>query len=213
MRMCRRGLLAGLAAFAAAAPAAAKSREIGKAFPYLEAYLELPPAERSRFSLAYYLGRDGQPAEGMKVWLADGAAKTPLTVGARGRVERLPTLAQLRSESARVVFDVPDKAKLSLNLQVEPNVCLAPEMDAVELALAVAQAAKGARKAAGLVGFAVPKFDKVVFVRGGGGQAVFADGRVRALPVEKGAAVFEPAALKGAVKLRFAATPERMLIA
>lgn len=212
MSMSRRGLLVGAAAFAVAGPAAAETVAIAKAFPFLEAYLKLPPQERNRFTLAYYLTRDGKPAEDLKVWIADGATKTPVPVGPKGKLERLPTLAQLQSKSVKTVFDAPETAKLGINLAVEPTARPAPEMDAAELALAVAQAAKGAKKAAGLVGFAVPKLQKVR-IRAASGQVVFADGRTQALPIEAGSVVFEPAKLKGAVKLRFPAAPERMLIA
>lgn len=213
MRMSRRALLAGAGAFAAAGPAAAEEAPIDKGFPYLEQYLKLPAAERDRFALAYYLSRDGKPAAGVKVSIVDGAAHTPVSIGPKGRMERLPTLAQLQSKSAKVVIDAPEGAKLSLTLSVEPTVRPAAEMSAADLAASVAQAARGAKKAAGLIGFAVPKLQKIRIYGGAGGQAVFADGSARPLPVEKGAAVFEPAVLKGAAKLRFTTAPERLVIA
>ncbi|MBC6980245.1 DUF2987 domain-containing protein [Caulobacter sp. 17J80-11] len=213
MRLSRRALLAGLSALAVAGPAAAEEAPIDKGFPYLEQYLKLPAAERDRFALAYYLARDGKPATGVKVSIVDRAAQTPVPLGPKGRLERLPTLAQLQSKTAKVVIDAPEGAKLALSLSIEPNVRPAAEMNAADLAASVAQAARGAKKAAGLIGFAVPKLQKVRIYGGAGGQAVFADGSARALPVEKGAAVFDPTVLKGAAKLRFTTAPERLVIA
>ncbi len=207
-------LMSGLAA-AAAGPALAqagqKSVEVAKAFPYLENYLKLAPAERSRFTVAYYLATEGKPAAGMKGWIAHGGARTPVTVRADGRVLPLPTLAQIRG-NAMLHLDAPASAKFNVSMTVEPIVRPAAEMPAADLAQSIDQAARGAKRMAGLLGVAVPKFDRVVFRGVASGTAVLAGGRTAALPVVKGTPVFEPAKLKTAQTLRFPRAPSQVLI-
>ena len=58
-------------------------------FPYLDAYLKLPAADRSRFRLAYYFRSNGKPLTA-PAWLVDGAQRQPLAVRPDGRVESDP---------------------------------------------------------------------------------------------------------------------------
>jgi hypothetical protein len=80
-------------------------------------------------------------------------------------------------------------------------------MDAVALAAAVDQAAAGIRSALGAMGLLAPKTDRVVFAGVAAGEAVLADGRRVALPVEKGAVVYAPGKLAGVRTVRFARAP------
>lgn len=212
MIQSRRRVLAGLLALAAAGPALAagkKSVEVAKVFPYLENYLKLPAAERSRFTLAYYLQRDGRPAAGVKGALVQGEVRTPLAVNAAGRVSPLPTLAQIKAR-AMVEFDVPENTRFSMSLAIEPLMRPAAELSAAELALAVTQAAKGTKKAAGLMGVAMPAITAVHFKGAAGGQAIDANGRATTLPVVSGAPVFEPAKYSNARTVRFSRAPTQM---
>ena len=208
MSQTRRFVIASALALAAAPALAAdkKSVEVGKAFPYLENYWKLPAADRSRFVVVYYLKRDGRPAAGLKGAIVMGAERKPVTVGASGRVSPLPTLAQIRGK-AKIEFDVPADTKFSMGMQIEPTARPAAEMNAPDLALAVTQAAKGAKKVAGLMGMAMPTLDAVHFKGPASGQAVLADGRVVALPVVKGNPVFVPSTLRTARTLRFPRAP------
>ena len=107
----RRSFLAALLALTvAAAPAAAadKLADVKKVLPYLDAYLKLPPAERSRFTVAYCMRQDGKPLTA-PLWLVDGGERTPLPLRADGRLERLPTLAQY--QRAQVQVGVEEKAR------------------------------------------------------------------------------------------------------
>lgn len=213
MSQTRRALVASILAFAAtpALAEAKKSVEVGKAFPFLENYLKLPAAERSRFTVAYYLKRDGRPAAGLKGAIIMGAARTTLTVQASGKVAPLPTLAHFRG-GAKVEFDVPEGTRMSMNLSLEATMRSAAEMSAAELALAVAQSAKGARKAAGLLGVAMPAINAVHFKGVSAGTVVHADGRTTALPVRDGSPVFQPEKLRTAATLRFARAPTQLLL-
>lgn len=210
--MTTRRTLIATALAAAATPAfaaAGKSVEIGKAFPYLENYWKLPAAERSRFVLAYYLSREGQPAAGLAGEIVQDATRTPFQVGTGGRVTTLPTLAQIRA-GAKLEFDVPASTTFRMIMAMEPKVRPAAEMDAAELAASVAQAAKGARKVAGLMGLAMPPINAVLVKGVASGTAVHADGRTAALPKVKGMPVFEPSKLKTARTLRFPKVPAQL---
>jgi hypothetical protein len=210
----RRALLTSALAFAATptfAAAEKKSIEVGKAFPYLENYWKIAAAERSRFTVAYYLARDGRPAAGLKGTIVAGAARTPFSVGAGGRVATLPTLAQIRAK-AMLELDAPATARFNMSMVIEPSARPAAEMDAQALALAVGQAAKGAKKVAGLMGLAMPTLDRVIFKGVSAGTVVHADGRTAALAMQEGSPVFEPGKLRTARTLRFARVPTQMMM-
>ena len=208
----RRLFLASALAFAATpALAAGKSVEVAKAFPYLENYWKLPPKDRSRFVLAYYLKRDGRPASGLNGVIVSGGTRTPLRIGADGRVAPLPTLTQIRAK-AKLEFDVPESTKFNMSMVIEPLARPAAEMNAADLALTVAQAARGARKVAGLMGLAMPPIDAVLFKGVASGTVVHADGRTAALPRRDGLVVFQPSALKTAKTLRFPKAPSQLVL-
>lgn len=213
MTQTRRALIASALALAATPAIAAEKKlvEVGKVFPYLENYWKLPAAERSRFTVAYYLQRDGKAAAGVKGSIVVGATRTPLAAGPNGRVSPLPSLAQIKA-GAKIELDVPAGTRMGMNLSIEPLARAAAEMSAPELALAVAQSAKGAKKVAGLLGLGMPTINAVHFKGAGSGQVVHADGRVTALPVVKGNPVFEPGKLTTARTLKFTRVPTQMML-
>ena len=213
MTQTRRALLASAAALAAtpAVAAANKTVEVGKAFGYLENYWKLPAAERSRFVPAYYLMRDGKPATGLKAVIVHGAVRTPVNISARGRVTPLPTLAQIRAK-AKLEIEVPASTKFSMTMAIEPALRPAAEMSASDLALAVAQASKGAKKVAGLMSLAAPTLDRIVFQGVTAGTVVHTDGRSTALPLMGTKPYFAPAKLKTAKTLRFDRAPYQMVV-
>lgn len=209
-----RRLLASLAPaaallLAAASPALAAEKvvEIGKAFPFLKGYLELPPAERSHFTMAYYLKLGSQPLTA-PVWIVEGDKRTPLALGPTGRVSRLPSLAQLAS--AKLAIGLDPATKINTVLGVEPTIAPAADLDAHELAAAIAQAAVGEKKAAGLLAMAMPKLSNVAFVGVTSGEVEFADGRHAALPLVKGAPTYDPAAQPNARRIRLPKTPDKL---
>ena len=181
------------AAAAIASPALAQqtslSLELKKVFPYLEAYQGLPAAERSKFRMAYFMFLN--PKAPLQVAYVDGARRTPIALGPEGRVMALPTPEMFRTK-VKVELSAPKGSKLSQQLALEPVLRPAAELDARELAAAVRQASVGSKKAAGMLGFAVPKFERVVFKGAAGGQVVDAAGKVAPLPVVKGDPVFDP---------------------
>ena len=216
--MRRRLFLAAALALAVAPAASAQSTpapgrktvEVGKVFPYFDRYLRLPAAERDRFSMAYYWSRDGKPLTGPVAVLVDGPNRVPITAGPNGRVERLPTLAQIAAKRPLTFEGLPAATKLNLSLSIEPTLRPAAELPAPELAAAVAQASRGAKKAAGMMRLAMPKLDAVRLVGAQGAEVVTADGRALPLPVEKGVPVFRPSQHPNAQLVR-SRTPPRQL--
>ncbi|MBS0360018.1 MAG: hypothetical protein JSR98_01455 [Proteobacteria bacterium] len=200
------GLMALLVA-ATPALAANKLGDARAAFPMLANYLKLPSAERSRFAPAYYFKAAGQPLAA-PVWMILDGKRTPFPIDANGRVGRLPTPAEL--DRGKLEIGVDATAKIQISLSVEPLVPPSADLDAQELAEAIAQAATGSRKAAGLLALAVPRLDDVVFVGAGSGEIEFADGHKAALPIVKGQPIYTPSAQPGARRIRLARTPTKL---
>ena len=202
----RRTILAGAFALACAAPAAAADKLVDpkKVFSYLDAYLKLPAAERSRFKINYYLHIGPQPLTA-PVWLVEGAKRTPIPLRADGRVDRLPTLAQL--DAAMLQFGVDEGTKLGCTVGIETIAAPAMEMDAREVAAALIQAAAGVKKAAGIMAMAMPKLTQVSFPGAPSGEIVMADGKRAPMPLLKGVPSFKPSDFPTAKTLRFPKTP------
>lgn len=203
--IARRTLLLAAVAAVMAGPASAADKlvDLKKAFPYLETFLKLPAAERSHFTPSYVFRQDGRPVT-LAMWIVEGGMRTPLTL-VEGRVQRLPTLAQL--EGAKLLIATDQKVTFNVVMDVVPTAPPAAEMDARDLAVAVVQAAAGVRKVAGPMAFMAPKITEALFHGASGGEVRFADGRRAPLPLEKGVPVFNPAKTQGAVAVRFARPP------
>jgi len=201
------------AAAQSARPAAAKKAEPlrpAKIFPYHETYMRLPAAERTRFQLAYFLLLNGRPAPGADVYVEDGGVRTPIAIAPDGRMQP-PPLALLRSKTASVVFPQGTE-KFNVQMSLIPTAPLGQEMRAADLAAAIAQANRGIRRAAGVIGLVAPRMGQVKFIGAGSGEAVLADGRRVPLPIVEGAPVYQPAALPNARTLVFARKPTRALL-
>ena len=207
----RRSVLTGLAALALATPAVAAGKVVDakKVFPYLDAYLKLAPGERSRFRMAYYFKKDGKPLAA-QMWLVDGTTRQPVGLRPDGRVERLPTAAQL--DRAKVQVDVDASAKIGVSMSLEPVQAPAAELDARALAAALTQASAGMRKALGVMAMAMPKLEALQFHGVVSGEVEFADGRRSPLPVVGGVVSYNPTAMPGARTLRFPKAPGRLEI-
>lgn len=211
MRPLRHGLLATAILFAAATPALAeKIGPAAKAFPYLERFLKVPAAERSRVRLGYALSRDGKPLPNLKAVLIEpGGARTPLPVTAEGVFERLPTLAQLEA-GAQLSLDLPADAKVGTSLNFGTQFKPALEYEVRELAATVTEANTVIGKAAGPLSALAPKMTGIAFAKAGSGVAVFADGRTQPLPMVKETPYFKPEDFKGAVRVKLAKAPTRV---
>lgn len=209
----RRAAIVAFVALASVSTAAAQevrtvSIEAGKLFKYLNLYYRIPPAERTLFTLSYFVNAAGAPLSQVKVSTSAGAA--PLA--ADGKVMRLPTAEMLRRKD-KVTIQGPKGAKFDLSMQLESLAPPAAEMPAAPLVGSVTQANKGIKGAAGLIGGMVPTMGRLVFKNAGTGQVVLADGRRAALPAAQGTPVFDPAAWPNARSLTFQRAPSRIFIA
>jgi hypothetical protein len=153
----------------------------------------------------------GKPAAGMPLFAVDGARREPIAISPDGRM-RPPSLDFFRSKTA--VIDAPGASGRSFNVELELLATAQParEMDAAELAAAIAQSNAGIRKAAGLIGVAAPKMAKISFEGAGSGHAVGADGRRTPLPVQNGLPYYAPQSMPGVQRLVFASVPSKLLI-
>ncbi|HEX7758453.1 MAG TPA: hypothetical protein VF459_03060 [Caulobacteraceae bacterium] len=205
-----------LTAMAAALPTSVWAAQkdpvkLAKAFPYLDVYLKMPSAQRSRFSLVYYMLRDGKPAGDLHAWIVDGAARTPLALDHDGRVLHPPTLAQI-SGDAMLQFDVPADAVLKPRLELHAAAPVAAQIDAADLQLSINQAGEAVKKIAGPMSFAAPKITAAQFPGGVSGKAALPDGRAFALAPGKFGPLYDPAKEPGAKTIILAKAPSRILL-
>jgi hypothetical protein len=211
----RRAVASALASLALAAtiPSAALAQPgkvipAAKVFPFLEAFLKVPAAERAHLRVTYSLHRDGKPAVGVKAALVEnGGVRTPLPLeAATGRFERLPTLAQLQAK-VQVAFDVPAATKFGVGMQLDPALAPATAYDARELAVTVKDSNAAIRKTAGPMALMAPTMTGITFAEAGTGVAVFPDGTSRPLPAVKGMPYYRPEQFEGAVSVRLGKMP------
>ena len=194
----------------AAAQALAEGKSVGatKAFRYLDKFLEVPAAQRSKIRVNFYLLRNGAPAVGLHPVLVDGDVRTPLPLAASGRFELLPTLEQMQRKP-QLVVDAPADAKLSNRIEIEAIVNSGPDIDAAEVTAAIRQVGGVVRATVGALAVLMPAV-RASFPGGGSGVAINASGGETPLPVVGGVPVFDPAVQKGAVRLHFTRTPSKV---
>jgi len=219
--MNRRHLLALAAAAAvpgAASPALAWADDaqlpLAKAFPMLDIHLGLPPAERSRFYLAYRAVRDKRPAADVRATIvAAGGARIPVAFDRQGGVIRLPALADLKSGAQFEIEGAPFKLFPEIRCAMAPAI----RLDPATLILALAQVNAAVAKVAGALSVMAPKLTAAYFPDAGSGQALLADGRATPLPVFTAPifgpiAYFEPAKAIGAKAVLLTRAPSRILL-
>jgi hypothetical protein len=207
----RRALILAAVLAAAATPALAEQTvPAGKLLPFLDKFLQVPPAERARLKLSYALRRDGQPLANLKATLVEkSGVRTSLPINGDGYFERLPTLAQIET-GADIVLDVPADAKLGKFMSFGTQLKPAGEYDARELTATVNEANTVIGKAAGAMAFMAPKMTGIAFPKAEGGTIVFADGHSAPLPEFKETPYFRPADHQGAVRVKLTNTPTKV---
>ena len=208
--MTRRPIaILGAAVLLLATPALAANKTLSaqRIFRYYDKYLSLPAAERSHFTVGYYLHQDGHGLAA-PVWMVLGGRRTPIPLRADGRILRLPTAAELAD--GQVEIGVDEATKLGLSLGPEPSVAPSADLDARELALALDQAAAGMKKMAGVMSLALPKLKEVDFPGAPSGDVEFADGHRAPLPLVKGVPVYNPTTQPNARRIRLARAPSKL---
>lgn len=203
-------ILAALLAVAATPALAEKSAPANKVFSYLDKFLKVPPAERSRVRLGYGVRHDGKPIPNLKATLVEkNGTRTPMPLTADGNFERLPTLAQLEGDPV-MVFDVPADWKMGSVMNFETQLKPSTEYDVRELTATVGEANGVIGKAAGVASFMVPKMTGIAFLKAESGVAVYADGRTTPLRLAGGMPYFFAADHQGAVRVKLTKTPTRV---
>ena len=204
--------VAALAALPGAALAAAKAPvKLAKVYPYLDAFLKLPAAQRSRFHPAYYLTIAGKPAAGLHAFTIDGTVRTPVVIEADGRLPHLPTLAQLQG-STMFQADLPAETKIGIRLEIQATMAPAAQLDCHELSLAITQAGDAVKAIAGPMAFAAPKITVAAFPGAVGGMALLPDNRRYPLAVGKFGPFYDPSKAPGATKVSLTHAPSRILL-
>lgn len=212
----RRRLILSVAAFAAA-PALARAADkpelipLKKIFPYYDLFLGIPVAERTKFTLAYYLRVNGKPGAATLWMVGPGGSRRGLTSGPDGRFTTLPSLADFKA-GAQIDADKKNTDKYGVAMEMQPLVRMDEVVPASALRESLEQCNTAIRKRAGVIGFAVPKLEQVIFVGAGSGQAVLAGGKTVALPEFKGMPFYRPGALPDVQTLKFAKTPSRAMM-
>ena len=207
----KRALILAAVLAAVATPALAeKTAPAGKVFMFLDKFLKVPPAERTRMKLSYGINHEGQPASNLKATLVEkNGTQTPMPINADGNFERLPTLVQLNGDPS-VVFDVPADWKMGTRINIDPQLKPAAAYDARELTATVDESNAVIGKAAGVMAFMAPKMGGIAFIKAESGVVVFADGHTTPLPQAKETPYFVPADHKGAVQVKLTKTPTRV---
>ncbi|MDB5429480.1 MAG: hypothetical protein JWP35_596 [Caulobacter sp.] len=213
--IARRALLAAPAALLMARPALADEKLVPavKIYAYLEPFLKVPPTERSRVRLDYFLIKDGKPAQGVLAWFvtADGR-RTAAPIGADGRLLRIPNLAELQG-GVKVAFNLDATAKMGVRLELGPAMHPAQEMEALELARSIDEVNRVIAKAAGAMALVAPKMAQIVCIGAPSGVAVMPNGSTQPLGIVRGSASYNPFVVKGAVKVRLVKAPSRLAFA
>jgi hypothetical protein len=211
--MSRRLALLLVGALAIATPALAeKPAPATKVLPFLDKFLKVPSAERSRLKVTYAVRRDGKPIPNLKATLVEaGGARSPMPINADGYFERLPTLAQLQA-GAILAFDVPEDTKLGSAMNIGTQLKPATEYDVKELAATVGEANAVIGKAAGPMAMMAPKMSGVTFPGAESGVAVFDDGHAQPLPEVRETPYFRPADFKGAVRVKLTKSPTKVAL-
>lgn len=183
--------------------------DAGKVYPFLDNFLKIPPQDRSRLKLTYFLLRDGKPFSSVRAWFVEpDGDKAPIPVTPEGQLTRLPTLAQI-TDRTKVLFEGTE-GKYGIRICVQPTVRPAQEMNAQWLEQALAECNVVVKKSAGVFSAVSPKMVQVLFQGAGSGQALLDGGKTAPLPLVRGAPAFNPSNLRGAESLKFAKAPYRV---
>ena len=180
--------------------------DAAKVFPMLDKFYAAPPAERSLLTMRFSYTEEGRPATNLRLTLVQGAKRTPLPIRADGKVERIPTQAEL-ADHAQVAIEAPKGSKFAAHMSVDTAIRPTLEISAGDCAKAIDQYDAQVKRQAGILAMVVPKAKACTFPGAGSGVAVMGDGKNQPLPVIKGMPAFEPENARGAKLIRLARAP------
>lgn len=187
------------------------------AFPGYKGFLNLSPAERSQISVYYLLRIKRCDASKVSASLNVNGRTTPLRIAPDGRIEPLPTRAQLNS-GARITTVRPESCSVAMKLKVTTTQGLKASYDAHDLAQGVDQGNSAMRKIAGILAIALDKLDRVYFIGGGDAVAVMDNGQKQPLPRTSGRSdypagtpYFVPSQMRDAARIELSRTPSNVL--
>ena len=196
-----------------AAETGMKSRDVeaSKVFAYLDTYLDLPPEQRSGVVLSYRFQTTGTQVA-PRLFLLRGAEQIVLPVAADGRVELLPSLADLKAR-VHVLMQAPEGAKVSESLDLMSAQPLRADYAATDFNVGLEQVNRAVKKIAGPLSLMAPKMTKVVFVGAGSGELIDAAGHAQPLPMSADGPAFSPMSTPSARAIRLARAPVRIAFA
>ena len=196
-----------------AAETGMKSRDVeaSKVFAYLDTYLSLPPDQRTGFALSYRFKAPGAQTP-PRLYLLRGAEQIVLPIAADGRVELLPSLADLKAR-AHVLLQAPEGIKVSETLDLMATQPMRADYAATDFNVGLEQVNRAVKKIAGPLSLMAPKMTKVVFVGAGSGELIDAAGHAQPLPMSADGPAFSPMSMPSARAIRLARAPVRIAFA
>ena len=220
MRLAAIGL-AVLTAGALAASAGAQSadREIAplpRLFPHWQDYLDLPPDDRSHFTLAYTIGSVRDIAlEDIRIWYVTGAGETELELAPDGLVLNPPDAETL--QAAPTAWGNQPQGGMSVSMSFQASLGSNTEIDRLDTLLALEQANHAMRVTGGVAALFAPAFKSLIFVFDGTAPdawAVSSDGQRTPLLVQEDRATYRPndRDMRDVERLVFGRPPVRILL-
>jgi hypothetical protein len=156
--------------------------------------------------------RDADQQVAPRLFLLRGAEQIVLPVASDGRVELLPSLADLKAR-VHVLMQAPEGAKVSETLDLMSAQPLRADYAATDFNVGLEQVNRAVSKIAGPLSLMAPKMTKVVFVGAGSGEIIDAAGHASPLPVTADGPAFSPTTTPNARAIRLARAPSRIAFA
>jgi hypothetical protein len=187
------------------------------AFPGYKGFLNLSPAERSQIDVYYLLRIKRCDATKVSATLNANGRAIPMRIAPDGRIEPLPTRAQMNS-GASVTTVRPESCSVAMKLKVTTTQGMKTSYDAQGLAQGVDQGNSAMRKIAGILAITLDKLDRIYFIGGGDAVAVMSNGQKQPLPrtsgkgeYPAGTPYYVPGQMRGAARIELSRTPSNVL--
>jgi hypothetical protein len=201
----------------ASAQAISVEKKADETFLGLRKFLQLPQGERDKITLVYYLKLKAGNYSQVSITLTEAGKSQPLSITPDGRIQPLPSLAQMNN-GAVIKVKGPDGLSPALRLKVVSTLPTGTQYDAGALRAGLEQSNQVTKKVAGAMAAFLPKLDNVFFLGATSGTAIMADGSQRPLPMSpatwlfpQGAPVYVPSAMPNVQAIRLNSAPSRVV--